>query len=86
MQFDDFLVRYFGTAQLDAVSADVLNSGVERMRVDLGMERDRDRRFALWAALHMLGAAPDLDVAFKDPADRDASRNFMEAAEQEEER
>jgi hypothetical protein len=26
----------------------------------------------------MLGEAPDLDVAFKDPADRDAARNFMD--------
>ena len=85
VQFDDFLVRYFGTPELEAVSAGVLNAGVERMRVDLGMERDRDRRFALWAALHMLGAAPDLDIAFKDLADRDAARNFMEAVEKADE-
>jgi hypothetical protein len=26
----------------------------------------------------MLGAAPDLDVAFKDEADREAARNFMD--------
>jgi hypothetical protein len=30
--------------------------------VDLGLEKDRDRRFALWAVLYMLGEAPDLDV------------------------
>jgi hypothetical protein len=28
--------------------------------------------------MHMLGGAPDLDVAFKDPADREAARNFMD--------
>jgi hypothetical protein len=33
----------------------------------------------------MLGVAPDLDVAFKDAADRDAARDFMEMAESEEE-
>jgi hypothetical protein len=44
------------------------------------LEQDRGRRFALWALLHMLGAAPDLDVAFKDPADREAARNFMDLA------
>ena len=32
----------------------------------------------LWALLHSLGSAPDLDVAFKDEADREAARNFMD--------
>ena len=50
------------------------------MAVDLGLERDRSRRFALWALLYMLGEAPDLDVAFKDEADREAARNFMDGA------
>jgi hypothetical protein len=40
------------------------------MQVDLGLEKDRSRRLALWTLLFTLGAAPDLDVAFKDPADR----------------
>jgi hypothetical protein len=52
------------------------------MQVDLGLERDRSRRFALWALLHMLGAAPDLDVAFPDQRDRDAARDFMDLAAQ----
>ena len=45
------------------------------------MQKGRGRRFAMWALLHMLGAAPDLDIAFKDPTDRDAARTFMELAE-----
>jgi hypothetical protein len=32
----------------------------------------------MWTILYMLSQAPDLDVAFKDPADRDAARNFMD--------
>ena len=28
--------------------------------------------------MYMLGDAPDLDVAFKDEADREAARNFMD--------
>ena len=40
------------------------------MQVDFGLEKDRGRRFALWAMLHMLGAAPDLDVAFKTEGER----------------
>jgi hypothetical protein len=31
--------------------------------------------------MFMLGVAPDLDVAFKDEADRDAARNFMDMAD-----
>ena len=61
-----------------------LVAGVEKMRVDFGMEQDRARRFALWTLLHMFGAAPDLDVAFKDAADRDAARDFMEMMERAE--
>ena len=82
MDFDDQLRRYFGTTDLASLKPDALDAGVERMQVDLGLEKDRSRRFALWALLHMLGAAPDLDVAFKDDADRDAARTFMELAEQ----
>lgn len=80
MDFDDQLRRYFGTADLEAVSPPALEAGVERMRVDLGLETDRGRRFALWALLHMLGSAPDLEIAFADPRDRDAARNFMDLA------
>ena len=81
MDFDDQLRRYFGPADLAAVPPAALAAGTERMAVDFGLERDRSRRFALWALLYMLGAAPDLDVAFADPADRDAARTFMELGE-----
>lgn len=84
MDFEDLLVRYFGSDDLPGVSPDALTAGVERMRVDFGMEKDRGRRFALWALLHMLGHAPDLDVAFKDERDRDAARNFMDLADKTE--
>lgn len=77
MDFDDQLRRYFGTTDLAALPSEAFVAATERMQVDLGMEQDRGRRFALWAVLHMLGAAPDLDVAFKDEADREAARNFM---------
>jgi len=85
MLLDDQLHRYFGTDDLASIPPSALAAGVERIRVDFGLEKDRGRRFALWALLHMLGAAPDLEVAFKDEADRDAARNFMELAEQEDE-
>jgi len=78
MDFDDQLRRYFGTADIGAIAPSALAAGLERMQVDFGLEKDRSRRFALWALMHMLGDAPDLDVAFKDPADRDAARNFMD--------
>lgn len=81
MDFDDQLRRYFGTTDLASLSADGLATGVERMQVDLGLEKDRGRRFALWALMHMLGAAPALDVAFEDAADREAARDFMDMAE-----
>ena len=81
MDFDDQLRRYFATDDLAAVSAPALAAGVERMRVDFGMERDRARRFALWTLLCMLGAALDIDAAFDDPADRAAARDFLDLAD-----
>jgi hypothetical protein len=82
MNLDDQLYRYFGTADLETVPPAALAAGIERMRVDFGLEKDRGRRFALWTLMHMLGAAPDLDVAFENAADRDAARDFMEMFEQ----
>lgn len=81
MNLDDQLRRYFGTTDLAGLHAGALAAGIERMRVDLGLERDRSRRFALWTLLHTLGAAPDLDVAFARDEDRDAARAFMALAE-----
>ena len=81
MDLDALLVRYFGTVDLSAVSEDMFAGGIERIRVDFGTERDRGRRFGLWAMMHMLGIAPDLEVAFKDPADRDAARSLMDLAD-----
>ena len=78
MQFDDLMRRYFGSDDIAAIAPEALSAGVDRARVDLGLEQDRGRRFALWALLHMLGSAPDLDVAFEDEADREAARNFMD--------
>jgi hypothetical protein len=80
MNLDDQLRRYFGTSDLAAVPPQALAAGIEKMQVDLGLERDRGRRFALWALLDMLNAAPDLDVAFEDEADREAARSFMDLA------
>jgi hypothetical protein len=78
MDLDDLLHRYFGTSDLAEASPAVRETGIDRLKVDFGLERDRSRRFALWSVLYMLGQAPDLDVAFKDEADREAARNLMD--------
>nr|NUR36545.1 hypothetical protein [Sphingomonas sp.] len=78
MNLDDQIRRYFGVPNLAAVPPEALDAGIEHMRVDLGLTRDRGERFALWALLHTLGSAPDLDVVFENEADRDAARNFMD--------
>lgn len=83
MDFDQLLIRFFGTEDLGSLSPDQLLAGSERLRLQFGLEGDGGRRFALWCLMFMLGVAPDLDVAFKDEADREAARDFMEAAERE---
>ena len=77
MNLDDLLKCYFGTTDPSHASPAMQEAGVDRLKVDLGLETDRPKRFALWSLLYMLGQAPDLDVAFKEEADRDAARNFM---------
>jgi hypothetical protein len=81
MDFHDLLTRYFGQSDIEGLSQNALDAGMERMRVDFGLEKDRGRRFGLWTLLYMLGGAPDLDIAFKDEADREAARDFMDLAD-----
>lgn len=81
MQLDALLQEYFGTSDIGAITFAGRQAGTERLLVDLGLETDRGRRFAMWLLLHTLGAAPDLDVVFEDRADRDAARAMMELME-----
>ena len=74
----DALLRYFGTTDLASVEPAAVGAGVEHMLVDFGLEKDRGKKFALWSLLYMLDAAPDLEVAFKNEADREAARNLMD--------
>lgn len=83
MDFDALLTEYFGTPDIDGLTSEQLVAGIERLRAQFGLERDSGRRFGLWCLLYMLGGAPDLDVAFKDPADREAARDFMDMADNE---
>lgn len=86
MQLDDLLQRYFASTDLSEVAPDTLAAGIEQCLVDLGLEQERGKRFALWSFLHMFGSAPGLDVAFEMEEDREAARNFMDllAASEEE--
>ena len=74
--------RFFGAVDLGAVSPEAMACGIERIRVEFGLETDKGRKFAMWLLLYMLGSAPDLDVAFKDERDRDAARTFMDRLDQ----
>ncbi|MEO6360233.1 MAG: hypothetical protein ABIO43_06635 [Sphingomicrobium sp.] len=78
MNLDDQIRRYFGASDLASVPSGALEAGIEHMKVDLGLTKDRGERFALWTLLHLLGSAPDLDVAFEREEDREAARNFMD--------
>jgi hypothetical protein len=78
MDLDDLLRRYFDTIDPSEASPAMQASGLDRLRVDFGLETDRPRRFALWSLLYMLGHAPDLEVAFKEKADQEAARNLMD--------
>ncbi|RVQ67011.1 hypothetical protein EKN06_08705 [Croceicoccus ponticola] len=78
MQFDDLLLRFFGTTDMDAIAPAAREAGVERMRVEFGLERDPAKRFVIWALLAMNDAEPDLDIAFENEAEREAARNPLD--------
>jgi hypothetical protein len=78
MDFDDQLLRHFGTTDLGSLTPGVLEGGRKRLAVDFRLEQDRATRFAMWAVMHILGNAPDLDIAFDNRDDRDAAREFMD--------
>lgn len=80
MDLDALLLSYFGTTELDRLDDETLESGLERVQVAFGTERDSGRRFALWIVLHALGDAPDPEKAFKSEADRKAADDYAWAA------
>lgn len=83
MDFDDQLIRFFGTADIDTLDPDRLVAGVELLRLQFGLERDGEQRFGLWCLMYMLGVAPEPESAFQDEEDRAAAREFMEEADRE---
>ncbi|MFV0625498.1 hypothetical protein ACBY01_16000 [Sphingomonas sp. ac-8] len=83
MDFDQLVTRFFGTDDIGSLPPDQLIAGVERLRLQFGLEKDGGRRFALWCLLYTLGVAPDLDDAFDDEEDRNAARDFMDVADRE---
>ena len=64
MDLDDQLRRYFGTADFSAIPPAALEAGIERMKVDLGLEKDRGNRFALWALL-LLGPGASVSLGVR---------------------
>jgi hypothetical protein len=83
MDFDQLLARFFGTADLDALSPDALVAGTNRLRLQFGLEKDDEQRFGLWCLMYMLGSAPEVEEAFSDEEDRDAAREFADTVDAE---
>jgi hypothetical protein len=83
MDFDQLLVRFFGTDDLSTLTPEQVVAGLDRLRLQFGMERDSESRFTLWCLLYMLGAAPEPEDAFSDEEDRESAREFMDMADSE---
>ena len=83
MDFDQLLVRFFGTKDIDALGPEALAGGMTRLRLQFSLEKDEEQRFGLWCLMYLLGVAPDADEVFKDEADRAAAHEFMADADEE---
>lgn len=77
MDLDALLDHYFGSQTPDALDAADRDAGIERLRIDLGKEVDAGRRFALWAVLHGLDAAPSPADVFEEPRERAAAEQYL---------
>lgn len=83
MDFDALLTGFFGTTELGDLPPDQLASGIDRLQVQIGLERDGGRRFGLWCLAYMLGVAPEVTTVFEDEEDREAARDFMDTVDRE---
>jgi hypothetical protein len=83
MDFDQLLVRFFGTQDIDTLAPDALVAGLNRLRLQFSMEKDAEQRFGYWCLLYMLGAAPEIEDAFASEDDREAAREFAEELDAE---
>jgi hypothetical protein len=81
MDFEALLRHYFGTDAIETLDPEALELGIERLGTDMAVEQEPGRRFALWALLHALGAAPDPENAFEDEAEQRAARDYAWAAD-----
>ena len=84
MDLDALLHHSFGTTEIETLDEAALELGIERLGTGFWTEREPGRRFALWALLHSLGAAPDPGTAFKTQRERDAAFDFLRAADRAE--
>jgi hypothetical protein len=83
MDFDQLLTRFFGTDDLSTLTPQQVSAGMDRLRLQFGLERDSEERFGLWCLQYMLGAAPEVEDAFTDEEDRAAAYEFIEMADAE---
>ena len=81
MDLDALLLHYFGTDDPDAIADTEHARGLERLRIDFGVEQEPSRKFALWTLMQALGVAPDPAEAFeKEPALRRAAEDYLTLA------
>ena len=81
MDLDALLLHYFGTDDPGALDEAGVVQGVERLRIDFGVEQEPSRKFALWTLLEGLGVAPDPAEAFdEEPALKAAAEDYLSLA------
>lgn len=82
MDLDTLLTRYFGAAELEHVDPSTLVRGREALTIDLGIEQEPGRKFALWTLLEATGGAPLPADAFPDHPDlKRAAEDYLSATE-----
>ncbi len=81
MELGGLIEHFFGTADPATLTKADFASGLERLKIAFGVEREASRKFALWTLLAGLGEAPVPAEAFKEePGLRAAAERYLDAA------
>jgi hypothetical protein len=81
MDLDALILHFFGTEDPAELTEADYDRGLEKLKIGFGVEREPGRKFALWALLDALGAAPLPAQAFaKEPLLKAAAEDYLRAA------
>ena len=81
MELETLIPHFFGLDDPATLTEAEIETGLERLKLGFGVEREPGRKFALWTLLEAFAAAPLPAEAFaKEPQLKAAAEAYLSAA------